>query len=61
MTIEAEGQCHRDKIFLLLAVRMDEAPCAVEYRQPLEAGKDKEMDSPPQWPEEMLSCWQSSL
>lgn len=57
MTTEAEGQCQRDNDDVsLLAVRIEEGPCAKECGQPLEAGKGKEMDSPTEPPEGTLSC-----
>lgn len=57
VTMEADaGSEHRED--LLLAVRMEEGPCARECRQPFDAGKGKETDPPhphPEPPEGMLS------
>ena len=41
---------------MLLTLKVEEGIMSKEYRQPLEAGKGKEMDSPLEIPEETQPC-----
>lgn len=51
--VEAEGQSLRKiwRMRLLLALKMGEGASSPEHRQPPDAGRDKETDSPPEPPE----------
>lgn len=53
---EAKGHRERLEDMMLLALKVEDGPCAEECRQPLKAGKSKETDSSLEHPEGMQPC-----